>query len=323
MKTKLFSILLLISLLFTGCTTNNTNPDSKKQPLYSQSPVNNKNDSKNDKNSPRLKSFSLSDVPEYSGEPYVEINNNIPFFSTKDKKRTDAFEQYSNQDSLGRCGVAYANICKKTQPTEKRGNISMIKPSGWHNARYKGRVDGGYLYNRCHLIGYQLTGENANAKNLITGTRYMNCEGQLPFENQVDDYVDRTGNHVLYRVTPIFEGNNLIASGVLTEAYSVEDNGEGCSFCVYCYNVQPGIDIDYATGESSISGKKSSSTDSNTSINKKNINNKYVLNTNTHKFHKPECSSVSEMHNSNIQKVNKKREDLISEGYEPCKRCKP
>ena len=192
--------------------------------------------------------FSLSDVPAYAGEPYVAVNNNIPYFSNNDLTTT-SFEQYGGLDSLGRCQAAYASIGQDLMPTEKRSSISSVKPTGWHNAKYD-NVDGKYLYNRCHLIGYQLTAENANEKNLITGTRYMNVEGMEPFENMTADYIKETGNHVLYRVTPEFEGNNLVASGVLMEGKSVEDDGAGVQFCVYCYNVQPGITIDYATGES-------------------------------------------------------------------------
>ena len=191
---------------------------------------------------------SLDDIPAYAGEAYVEINGNVPFF-TEDDWTTDSFETYSELDALGRCGVAYANVCLEIMPTEPRGRIGSVKPSGWHTIRYNDLVEGNYLYNRCHLIGYQLAGENANPKNLITGTRYLNTVGMLPFENEVNDYVDETDNHVLYRVTPIFEGSDLVASGVLMEAYSVEDHG-ALSFCVYCYNVQPGIEIDYATCES-------------------------------------------------------------------------
>ena len=201
-------------------------------------------------------SFDLEDIPDYSGDPYVAINNNIPAFTEKDYT-TDAFEIYSELDNLGRCGVAYANICKEIMPKdgETRGEIGMIKPSGWQTVRYNGIVDGNYLYNRCHLIGWQLAGENANEKNLITGTRYMNVEGMLPFENLVDDYFEKSeneNNHVLYRVTPIFAGNNLVASGVQMEAYSVEDNGKGICFNVYVYNVQPGISINYANGGSEL-----------------------------------------------------------------------
>lgn len=199
-------------------------------------------------------SFNLDNIPEYSDAPYVTINNNIPFFTQSDYT-TEAFETYSNLDNLGRCGVAYANICKEIMPKEdeKRTTIGMIKPSGWQTSKYEGIVEGNYLYNRCHLIGYQLAGENANEKNLITGTRYMNVSGMLPFENLVADYIDEfENNHILYRVTPIFKGNNLVASGVQMEAFSVEDNGSGVCFNVYVYNVQPKIVIDYATGKNSL-----------------------------------------------------------------------
>ncbi len=188
-------------------------------------------------------------VPEFTDQPYVVINNNVPFFTEEEKATQDVFEYYSELDSLGRCGMAIANVCKELMPTGERGNIGQVKPSGWQTAKYD-HVDGNYLYNRCHLIGFQLTGENANEKNLITGTRYMNVDGMLPFENMIDDYVDETENHVLYRVTPVFEGEELVARGVLMEAYSVEDEGEGICFNVYVYNNQPDVVIDYATGES-------------------------------------------------------------------------
>ena len=196
-------------------------------------------------------SFDLDSIPEFDGStPYVVINENIPEFA-ESYYTTESFESYSELDNLGRCGVAFANISKETMPTEDRGDIGSVKPSGWQSVRYD-NVDGKYLYNRCHLIGFQLSGENANEKNLITGTRYMNVEGMLPFENEVADYVEETDNHVLYRVTPIFEENNLVASGVQMEAESVEDRGDGVKFNVYVYNCQPGITIDYATGESSL-----------------------------------------------------------------------
>ena len=201
--------------------------------------------------------FDLNSIPEYSNAAYVIINDNNPDLSENDYPG-EPFEIYSELDSLGRCGVAYASICKKIMPkaNEKRGEISSIYPTGWKNKEYKNIIkDGGYLYNRCHLIGWQLAGENANEKNLITGTRYLNVEGMLPFENKVADYLsdrENRNNHVLYRVTPIYEGANLVASGVQMEAYSVEDNGEGVKFNIYVYNVQPGIEIDYATGESKI-----------------------------------------------------------------------
>lgn len=200
-------------------------------------------------------SYNLSSIPEYEGKPYVTINNNIPYFEEKDYT-TKSFEKYSKLDlEFGRCGVAFANICKEIMPSdnEKREDITSVKPTGWRQKKYAGLVDGDYLYNRCHLIGWQLAGENDNELNLITGTRYMNVEGMLPFENKVADYLNEKANnknHVLYRVTPIFEGNNLVASGVQMEAYSVEDNGKGVCFNVYVYNVQPGIAINYKNGES-------------------------------------------------------------------------
>ena len=196
--------------------------------------------------------ISLDAIPAYDGKAYIAINDNTPFF-TDSELVTTAFENYSNLDSLGRCGVAYANVCKDIMPTEKRGEIGSVKPSGWHTVKYD-VVQGKYLYNRCHLIGFQLAGENANPKNLITGTRYLNVEGMLPFENMVADYVKETGNHVLYRVTPMYSGKNLLASGVLIEAKSVEDKGAGILFNVYCYNVQPGVSINYENGDSSLDG---------------------------------------------------------------------
>ena len=195
--------------------------------------------------------YNLSNIPEYTNKIYIEINNNIPYFEGSEHT-TKAFENYSQLDNLKRCGVAYANICKEIMPTEKRGDISNVKPTGWKQAKY----DGKFLYNRCHLIGYQLAGENANELNLITGTNYFNVEGMLPFENKVAEYIEKNNNnHVLYRVTPDFKGDNKVASGVEMEAYSVEDNGRGISFNVYVYNVQPGITINYQTGESSQNSK--------------------------------------------------------------------
>lgn len=258
-------------------------------------------------------SVKLADIPEYNGEAYAEINDNVPDFPDDDFKTT-SFETYSDLDSSGRCGVAYANIGQDLMPTEKRGSIGQVKPSGWHTVKYD-NVDGKYLYNRCHLIGYQLTAENANQKNLITGTRYLNTEGMLPFENMVADYIKETGNHVLYRVTPIFDGNNLVASGVQMEAESVEDKGEGILYNVFCYNVQPGISIDYATGDSSESGTQES--------NSANSKVEYILNTNSKKFHKPSCSSASSIKSENKEIYTGSRDDLIAQGYDPCKKCNP
>lgn len=189
----------------------------------------------------------MSMVPEYSGEPYVHINNNTPFFEDYELIN-GSFEYYSELDALGRCDVCMASVAQDIMPTGERESISSVTPTGWKNAQYN-NVEGGYLYNRCHLIGYQLTGENANERNLITGTRYMNIDGMLSFENMVDDYIEETNGRVMYRATPVFRGDNLVADGVLLEAYSVSDGGSGVSFCVYCYNVQPGISIDYSTGE--------------------------------------------------------------------------
>lgn len=195
-------------------------------------------------------SSNMEDIADYNGNSYVIVNDNNPYFK-EEEYTTDSFEKYSELDSLGRCGVAYANISKELMPTEKRGSIGSIKPSGWHTVKYD-HIDGKYLYNRCHLIGYQLTGENANEKNLITCTRSMNTKGMLQFENMVTKYIKDTGNHVLYRVTPVFEGNNLVATGVEMEAYSVEDNGKGIKFNVFVYNIEDGIIIDYKTGDSKL-----------------------------------------------------------------------
>ena len=253
------------------------------------------------------KSISVSDIPEYSNSAYIKIDNNIPSFKDSEMT-TKSFEKYSELDNLGRCSVAYACVGKDIMPAEKRGTIGSVKPSGWHTVKYD-CIDGKYLYNRCHLIGYQLTGENANIKNLITGTRYLNVEGMLPFENMVADYVKETDNHVLYRVTPIFERDNLLVSGVQMEAKSVEDNGDGISFNVYCYNVQPDIVIDYKTGESWEVGNEKSISESDTRT--------YILNTNTKKFHLKSCSSAKNLPDKNREEYSGNRNDLISKGYEP------
>lgn len=274
---------------------------------------------------------SLANIPEYTGSAYVAINNNQPFFTETDYT-TEAFETYSNLDSLHRCGVAYANICVEIMPTEKRGEIGQVKPSGWHTVKYD-CVDGKYLYNRCHLIGFQLAGENANEKNLITGTRYLNIQGMLPFENMAADYVKETEHHVLYRVTPMFSGDNLVADGVLMEGYSVEDNGEGICFCVFAYNVQPGVTIDYATGDSELSDGAAAATEEVTTQAEGNDSDatdsagegemEYVLNTNTYKFHNPSCSSVDRIAQANRKDYTGTRESVIAMGYDPCGRCKP
>ena len=287
--------------------------------------------------------FSLREIPAYSGTPYTEVNGNQPYF-TEEELTTQSFETYSELDSLGRCGVAYANVGQDLMPTEPRGEIGAVKPTGWHLVKYD-NVDGKYLYNRCHLIAYMLAAENANPQNLITGTRYLNVQGMLPFETKVCDYVKNTGNHVLYRVTPIFDGDNLLADGVLMEAYSVEDAGEGICFCVFAYNVQPGIGIDYATGDNWAEGSGTyqstaapaavetpapqPETDTAVQITPESSAPQesqgitYVLNTNTMKFHYPTCSSVDDMKEKNKQIYTGSRDEVINMGYVPCKRCNP
>lgn len=271
---------------------------------------------------------SLGNIPDYSGNPYVSLQAGQPDFSANDKKKTKAFETYSKLDSLGRCGAAYANICPEIMPTKERGSIGKIKPSGWHTVKYNDLIDGNYLYNRCHLIGYQLAGENANEQNLITGTRYLNVEGMLPFEDMVTEYVKKTGNHVLYRVTPVFQGKNLVASGVEMEAWSVEDSGSGICFHVYCYNVQPGIEIDYASGENREAAQNSKDNanqknqdHSSGSLPKEKKVAEYVLNTNTKRIHLPTCSGVSDTKAQNRKKCRAAISELKSKGYTPCGNC--
>lgn len=309
----LFACLLSFSLL-TGCSepaeetpSANNEPASQEQVEQSQQ--------EEQPQKVDTSTYTLDDIPAYSGEPYVEINGNVPNFTDEDKARS-TFEEYSPLDYLGRCGVAFMLASEETMPTEERGDIGDVKPSGWHTVRYNGVVEGNYLYNRCHLLGFQLSGENANEQNLITGTRYMNTEGMLPFENHIADYIDATGNHVLYRVTPIYTGENLVADGVQMEACSIEDKGNGINFNVFCYNVQPGVVIDYATGESTL--EETPEEESTTGIEQH-----YILNTNSKKFHYPDCSSVDDMSAKNKQDYAGNREDLINQGYDPCGRCNP
>ena len=258
------------------------------------------------------KAFSLEDVPAYGGDAYVAMNDNIPYFQPEEI-RTESFEFYSELDDLGRCGVVYACIGQDLMPNEARESIGSVKPTGWQSTRYDDLVDGKYLYNRCHLIGFQLTGENANKKNLITGTRYLNIDGMLPFENLVADYIKETENHVMFRVTPVFVGEELVARGVLMEGYSVEDAGEEICFCVYAYNVQPGIEIDYATGKSKLGEKQEL----------EGVKLDYILNTKSEKFHYPSCKSIEDISQDNMKKFSGTRQELITRGYEPCGRCKP
>lgn len=262
--------------------------------------------------------YDLSNIPDYDGNAYVELNGNVPEFSESEKTYSESFEEYGKLDSLGRCTYAVSCIGKDLMPTEKRGSIGSVKPSGWHISKYD-FLDGKYLYNRCHLIGYQLTAENANERNLITGTRYLNVEGMLPFENDVADYIEITNNHVYYKVTPIFQGNNLVANGVQMQAYSVEDNGQGISFNVYCYNVQPGVAIDYATGDNQAVASSSVTSTSSDEADKKT----YIVNNKTKKFHNPDCDGVKKMSSSNKKKYKGTRDSLISNGYSPCQKCNP
>lgn len=309
----IIAIVLLILCMITGCSVEEISGSHTGKM----------------KQSAQVSADSLADIPEYSGQEYITINDNEPDFDPETLD-TESYESYSELDSMGRCQTAEANIGEDLMPEENRGSIGQVKPSGWHTVKYD-CVDGKYLYNRCHLIGYQLTAENANEKNLITGTRYMNVEGMLPFENMVADYIKETGNHVMYRVTPVFEGDNLVASGVQMEALSVEDKGDGISYNVFVYNVQPGIVIDYATGDSeegdeqegtSLQGAEVSE-EEQTKIKKTEEKKTYILNTNTKKFHQPSCASADDIKSENREKFTGSRKELIQDGYEPCGRCKP
>lgn len=256
--------------------------------------------------------------PAYSGDAYAVINSDIPFF-TEDELTSQSYESYSNLDELGRPGIATACLGPETMPleTEERGQIGMIKPAGWHTIKYPNLISDLYLYNRCHLIGWQLSGENANELNLITGTRYLNITGMLQFENKIADYIKNTKNHVMYRVTPIYENNNLICNGLLMETQSIED--DKLSFCVYCYNVQPGIIIDYATGDSE-PDKKVTNQNTETEI---TSDDDYVLNTKSLKIHTPDCPSAEKITNQNRQDYHGNINDLLTDGYTTCKQCNP
>ncbi|MBQ4161081.1 MAG: DNA/RNA non-specific endonuclease [Clostridia bacterium] len=364
---SILTALLIFAMLCSGCATEDvppepieemqvqeTVPDAKPQPVIETTTVG--ENEKEPMETPKAQkaetqpakpvsesSAPAQTMPSYNGGAYKTINGNVPLFTQAEKAQRTVFESYSPLDGLGRCGAAYALLGRETMPTQERGSIGQVKPSGWHTVRYD-NVDGKYLYNRCHLIGYQLSAENANTKNLITGTRYLNVEGMLPFENMVADYIKETGNHVLYRVSPVFEGSNLLASGVYMEAYSVEDGGSGICFNVYCYNVQPGIVIDYADGSSyaqqaqKSEEKKSqpivpvptapqSSAPSVTESAPQSAENKvastYVLNLNTKKFHYADCRSVKQMKESNKEYSNQSRDEIVSRGFSPCGNCHP
>jgi DNA-entry nuclease len=379
MKKKFLTLsavcLVSLSLLFTGCAqsqqkTDGTEPDNRKTSTQSAkkdtktNKKNKKENTKSDKTKTNNKNESSASVSrpkesaktsdsalaklKYTGKAYKVINNNNPNFKSDLLKKTSSYEKYGKLDKLGRCTTCIARIGKDLMPSEPRGSIGMIKPTGWHTIRYD-FIDGKYLYNRCHLIGYQLTGETTNERNLITGTRYLNIDGMLSFENEAAEYIKNTGNHVLYRVTPIYKGNELLARGVHMEAKSVEDKGKGVKFNVYCFNAEPGVKINYKTGDSAAadgskgksvktgygdnSARKSSSSSSDSAA-KKSESAKtsdsdssgsskatYVLNTNTMKFHLPDCSSVTSM--THKKTVKSTRAALIKEGYEPCGRCHP
>ena len=282
--------------------------------------------------------FTYSMVQPYDGVPSVKINDDKPFFD-KSALTLEPFENYSKRDGLGRCGAAYANVCRELMPTETRGVIGSIHPTGWHTVKYAG-IEGNYLYNRCHLIAYRLTGENDNEDNLITGTRYMNVDGMQPYETQVSEYVESTGHHVHYRATPVFFDDDLLARGVLIEAQSVED--DKIHFCRFCYNVQPGIIIDYSDGSSN--GPEFVGSDAEAPAESKGTSEAapsrelpvvspskesrgnvrtYILNTNTNKFHYPECESVPKIKDKNKKEVEATREEIIAQGYEPCQNCDP
>lgn len=349
LQTKIAATLLSITMLFglAGCSSSAPSSSVVSESVASSEPAATEAPTPEPTEAPTATptaepttTITLADIPAYSGDPYVAIHDNVPLF-TDSELTTASFEDYSPLDSLGRCGVAYSCVGLETMPTEERGSIGQVKPSGWHTVKYD-FVDGKYLYNRCHLIGYQLTAENANVQNLITGTRALNIDGMLPFENMVADYIKETSNHVLYRVTPMFEGDDLVPRGVLMEAKSVEDNGDGILFCVFAYNVQPGVTIDYATGDNYADGtQETDSTDTSSSTTSNETpavgestpepvtqepapqGTTYILNTNTHKFHYPSCGSVGQMKESNKQTYTGNRDDLLAQGYDPCKKCNP
>ena len=321
----LTGLLLILSVCLTSCGNQGQTDSGKDSNTQSGTKVAAEDHAAEEKGSDSESYVTVDDVPAYSGEPYVEVNDNQPEF-TEEELTTVSYEDYSELDELGRCQSAEACIGQDLMPTEARESISSVKPTGWKNKSYD-TVDGGYVYNRCHLIGFQLTGENANEENLITGTRYMNVEGMLPFEDEVAAYIKETDNHVMYRVTPVFEGDDLVASGVQMQAESVEDDGVGISFNVYVYNVQPYVVIDYKTGENwegdeiaEPEGKWADGTEAEPSDTKEQM---YILNKNTKKFHKPECSGAKKIKAKNKGEYTGSRQTLIDEGYEPCGNCNP
>lgn len=292
---SLVALILILSTFFTGCDIIDQFMGGTETP-----------------------SVDLDSIPAFDGKhAYVIINDNVPFFTDDEKATKKSYETYGDLDALGRCTVAHSCIGFDLMPTETRGSIGQVKPSGWQTVKYD-IVDGKYLYNRCHLIGYQLTGENANVKNLITGTRYLNIDGMLDFENMVADYVKDTKNHVMYRVTPIYDGNNLVASGVLMEGWSVEDNGDGICFCIYAYNAQPGISINYKNGNSWLSTETPPADDSNDDVDNEIRTDIYYLNVKTGKFHIVSCRYAD---GDNVVEYEGTLDDLLAEGKDPCGVC--
>lgn len=329
----LLALIMVLCVAFTACDSKNDSDDGGKGKVTTEKKTTAKKTTaaSDEEEDDRI---TLDNIPEYSGNPYVPINNNQPEFSEEDMA-IEEDEVYGALDNLKRCTYALARLSKSTMPAdgEKRGSISHVYPTGWktgennNNNQYDAKVvPGGYIYNRCHLIGWQLSAENANKSNLITGTQYMNIQGMVPFENMIADYIKETGNHVMYRVTPIFEGDNLLASGVHLEAYSVEDDGEGICFSVYVYNVQPGIKINYATGENRLDDSSDSAQTTETTQKTETTGStssgdyKYVLNTNSKKIHTPTCRYAENKYREN---TNKTLDELKGEGYTACGTCKP
>lgn len=302
--TKCLSLLLvlLLSLSLCSCSLDTTEGSASEEH--------------------KTEAFQYSSLPEYEDKAYVEVNHNCPFFTEGDYT-TKAYETYGDLDRYGRCTSCMACVGQELMPTGQRERISSVKPTGWNYEKYS-FVEGELLYNRCHLIAYCLTGEGANEQNLITGTRYLNAEGMLPFEEMVADYIDETNYHVLYRVTPIFQGMEDVARGVLMEAYSVEDHGEGISYCVFCYNVQPGIRINYNNGSSKQTGESTSFNPLDEVCNgSTEEQSTYVLNTKNKKFHKPNCNGVDDIYQKSKETYHGTKDQLLVRGYRPCGNCNP
>lgn len=317
LKPILLALLLVLCTLLAACNTPpQTVITTPQTPTATTPSITLPSDGEAEIPALSAPSFDLSSIPAFDGKPYAAVNGNVPFF-TKNQLTLKSYEYYSALDALGRCGTTVACVGRDLMPTEDRESISHVYPSGWVQASYD-IVDGKYLYNRAHLIGFQLTGENDNEQNLITGTRYFNVSGMLTFENMVADYIKETGNHVLYRVTPIFAGDELVARGVLMEAWSIEDGGDGICFNVFVYNAQPGITIDYATGKSALAGE-----DPTPPTTEGGEPTDYILNKSSGTFHKPTCSSVSKIKEENKQSITATREEMIENGYSPCGTCKP